>query len=108
MVSKFSTLRLYVDNAEEKDWQRYLPTGIFYGVTTQPKLLHQAGISFSVGHLAELVNTAFELGANEIHMQVWGRETEPMLKIGQELDGIDQRIMEKFQLIHRGFSALDN
>lgn len=55
-------------------------TGIFYGVTTNPRLLHQAGISFTVDHLAKLANTAFELGANEIQMKVWGRETEPIFE----------------------------
>ena len=87
MRSEPSTLRLYVDSAEESDWQRYLPTGIFYGVTTNPKLLHQSGIDFNVDQLAKLANTAFGLGANEIHIQVWGRETEQMLKIGRELAG---------------------
>jgi hypothetical protein len=31
-----------------------------------------------VRHPAKLANTAFEFGANEIQMQVWGRETEPI------------------------------
>ena len=95
MVSESSSLRLYIDSADEKDWRRYLPIGIFYGVTTNPKLLHQAGIGFTIDRLAKLANIAFELGAQEIHMQVWGRETEPMLRIGRELAGIDQRIMVK-------------
>ena len=95
MHSEPSTLRLYVDSAEESDWERYLPTGIFYGVTTNPKLLHQSGIDFNVDQLTKLANTAFGLGANEIHIQVWGRETEQMLKIGRELAGIDARVMVK-------------
>lgn len=95
MHSETSTLRLYVDSADEKDWQVTLGTGIFYGVTTNPKLLRKAGIAFKIDPLAKLANTAFDLGANEIHMQVWGRETVEMLNVGRELAMIDSRVMVK-------------
>jgi len=95
MGSLSSGLRLYVDSAEEKDWRHYLPTGIFYGVTTNPKLLNQIGIGFTIDRLAQLAQTAFELGANEIHLQAWGYESEQMLKIARELARIDQRVMVK-------------
>ena len=64
-------LEIVVDSAEEKDWQLCLPTGIFYGVTTNSKLLHQTGIGFMIDRLAKLAQTTFELGANKIHIQVW-------------------------------------
>jgi transaldolase len=102
MVDASSSLRLYVDSAEEKDWRHYLPTGIFYGVTTNPKLLNQTGIGFTIDRLAILAQTAFELGANEIHLQVWGRETEQMLRIGRELVGIDERVMVKVPITPAG------
>jgi len=102
MVSTSSGLRLYVDSAEEKDWQHYLPTGIFYGVTTNPKLLNQTGIGFTIDRLAKLAQTAFELGANEIHLQAWGCEMEQMLKIARELARIDQRVMVKVPITPAG------
>ena len=102
MCSTSSGLRLYVDSAEEKDWRHYLPTGIFYGVTTNPKLLNQTGIGFTIDQLAELAQTAFELGANEIHLQAWGCEMEQMLKIGRELARIDQRVMVKVPITPAG------
>jgi transaldolase len=91
-----------VDSAEEKDWQHYLPTGIFYGVTTNPKLLNQTGIGFTIDRLAKLAQTAFELGANEIHLQAWGCEMEQMLKIARELARIDQRVMVKVPITPKG------
>ena len=102
MVSTSSGLRLYVDSAEEKDWQHYLPTGIFYGVTTNPKLLNQTGIGFTIDRLAKLAQTAFDLGANEIHLQAWGSEMEQMLKIARELARIDQRVMVKVPITPAG------
>ncbi|MBI9046637.1 MAG: hypothetical protein JEZ06_19255 [Anaerolineaceae bacterium] len=95
MLKEKSDLRLYVDSADVKDWKVYLGTGIFYGVTTNPKLIKQAGIKFEIDQLSGLAHTAFDLGANEIHMQVWGRETENMLKVGRELAAIDSRVMVK-------------
>ena len=102
MVNTSSSLRLYVDSAEEKDWRHYLPTGIFYGVTTNPKLLNQTGIGFTIDRLAKLAQTAFELGANEIHLQAWGCEMEQMLKIARELARIDQRVMVKVPITPAG------
>ncbi len=97
-----SKLRLYVDSAEENDWKHYLGTGIFYGVTTNPKLLHLAGVDFKLDQLTKMANAAFDLGANEIHIQVWGRQMEQMLKIGRELAGIDDRVMVKVPINRSG------
>jgi len=102
MVRITSGLRLYVDRAEEKDWQKYLPTGIFYGVNTNPKLLNQTGIGFLIDRLANPARTAFELGANEIHLQVWGCEMEQMLKVARELAMIDQLVMVKVPITTSG------
>jgi transaldolase len=97
-----------VDSAEEKDWQHYLPTGIFYGVTTNPKLLNQTGIGFTIDQLAKLAQTAFDLGANEIHLQAWGSKMEQMLKIARELARIDQRVMVKVPITPAGILCARN
>jgi transaldolase len=102
MPDEISTLRLFVDSAEVTDWKKYLPTGIFYGVTTNPKLLAKSGIDFKVDQLRKLADSAFDLGANEIHIQVWGRETEKMIEIGRELGAIDQRVMVKVPINQKG------
>jgi len=102
MGSSSSGLRLYVDSVEEKDWQHYLPTGIFFGVTTNPKLLNQTGLGFTIDRLAKLAQTAFDLGANEIHLQTWGCEMDQMLKIARELARIDQRVMVKVPITPPG------
>jgi transaldolase len=95
MSSKESLLRLYIDSANPEDWDTFLGTGMFYGVTTNPNLLAKAGIPFQVESMKDLAQTAFDLGANEIHLQVWGEEPEEMLEIGQQLASIDSRVMVK-------------
>ncbi len=97
-----SRLRLYIDTPDTALWQRYLSSGLFYGVTTNPKLLYQAGIPNTVENLAGLAHTAFDLGAQEIHLQVWGGETAPMLAIGRQLAAIDSRVSVKVPITGEG------
>ncbi len=102
MPGEASNLRFFIDSVEESDWKKYLPTGIFYGVTTNPKLLRKSGIHFNIDQLKQMADSAFELGANEIHLQVWGGETEKMLEIGRGLAGIDPRVMIKVPITPAG------
>jgi len=97
-----SKLRLLIDSVEFKDWDTYLATGIFYGVTTNPKLLANSRVPFTIASMAELAGKAFSLGANEIHLQVWGRETKDLLAVGRELAGIDPRVMVKVPITRAG------
>lgn len=95
-------LRLYIDTPDTAIWQHYLPSGIFFGVTTNPKLLYQAGIPNTVENLAGLAHTAFDLGAQEIHLQVWGGNMEAMLAIGRQLADIDSRVSVKVPITEAG------
>lgn len=102
MGESTSRLRLYVDSVDSQDWSAYLSTGLFYGVTTNPKLLAQNGIEFEVKTLADLAKNAFQLGAEEIHLQVWGREVEELREVGLSLGGIDQRVKVKVPITPEG------
>ena len=102
MPDAASKLRLYIDSPNRATWEHFLPTGLFYGVTTNPKLLHQAGITCTVQNLAGLAQDAFSLGAQEIHLQVWGGETAPMLAVGRELAAIDPRVSVKVPITQAG------
>ena len=104
-VPKTSALRLYIDSTDHTTWEHFLPTGLFYGVTSNPKLLHQAGIPCTVENLTKLAQAAFELGAREIHLQVWGGETAPMLVVGRELAAIDPRVSVKVPITQAGILA---
>lgn len=97
-----SNLRLYVDSVDRKDWDTYMPTGLFYGVTTNPKLLAQFGTPFEIDRLKSLAESAFDSGAKEIHLQVWGRGPDRMLEVGSELGTIDPRVMIKVPITKDG------
>ena len=99
-------LKLLVDTAEVSTWERLLPSGVFYGVTTNPKLVNQAGLPCTLDSLGRLARTAFELGANEIHLQVWGTQTNDMLTVGRELAAIDPRVRVKVPGIRAGFPCV--
>lgn len=98
-------LKLLVDTADVSTWERLLPSGVFYGVTTNPKLIHQAGLPCSLESLRGLARSAFALGANEIHLQVWGTQSADMLAIGRELAAIDPRVRVKVPGTRAGFPA---
>lgn len=105
MSKPHSKLRLYIDSSDRAAWARFLPTGLFYGVTTNPKLLQQLGLPSSVENLAGLAGAAFELGAQEIHLQVWGGETAAMLAVGRELAAVDERVSVKVPITPAGLHA---
>lgn len=35
--------RFFLDTADIEEWDRFLPTGIFYGITTNPTILERDG-----------------------------------------------------------------
>jgi len=82
-----------------------MPTGLFSGLTTNPLLLQRAGVSCNLETLRDLAMTGFDLGADEIHMQVWGRSVDAMVGIGRELAWIDGRIAVKVPITREGCAA---
>ena len=97
-----STLRLYLDTAELDLWREWMPSGLFYGLTTNPLLLERAQVACNLDTLSEMAHTGFELGAQEIHMQVWGTSAEAMVAVGQQLAAIDARIAVKVPITRVG------
>jgi transaldolase len=78
-------LRLFIDTADSESWQRSLPSGAFYGVTTNPILLEKANVPCRVETLSQLANTAFDLGATEVQIQTWGQTVDEMVTTGLRL-----------------------
>lgn len=74
--------RLFLDSADTAVWKRWLPSGIFHGVTTNPLLIERASLPCEVQTLARLAACAADLGAREIHLQTWGADEETMVANG--------------------------
>ncbi|NDR57816.1 transaldolase family protein [Aliiruegeria sabulilitoris] len=63
---------LYIDTAETAAWSELMPTRLFKGITTNPLLAHRAGLSYPEIDWAGMAGLAADLGAKELHCQVYG------------------------------------
>ena len=67
-------LRLYLDTADPLDWTDLMPTGIFYGITTNPLLTKRLGLNYEEVVWEEMISQAAALGAKEFHVQIYGSQ----------------------------------
>lgn len=65
-------MTLYLDTADTRAWETLMPTGIFRGITTNPLLASRAGYSYAQMNWNDLAAKARDLGAGELHAQVYG------------------------------------
>jgi transaldolase len=84
-----------LDTAETRSWQDWMPTGLFFGITSNPLLLERAGEPCTVVNLERLARRAFELGAREFHAQTWGATADAMAETGFALAAMDPRVVVK-------------
>ncbi|PFG41047.1 transaldolase [Georgenia soli] len=63
-------LDIFIDSAVQEDVLPLLETGLFSGVTTNPTLLRQAGVTLDT--LPDLVETLRSAGARTVFAQTWG------------------------------------
>lgn len=98
-------IRLFLDTADTQQWEHWLPTGLFYGVTTNPLLLEQAQVTCSVSQLKAQARLAFALKAQELQLQTWGTTVDSLVKTGLLLAAIDERIVVKVPITKIGTEA---
>ncbi len=98
-------LRFFLDSAAVSDWTKWLPSGLFYGVTTNPVLLQAAGVRCDSFDLEALAHHAFALGAQEVQLQSWGRTAEAYVANGRALAFIDKRVVVKIPTNAAGIVA---
>jgi transaldolase len=99
------SLRFCLDTADPQEWQVWLPTGLFYGITTNPLLLEKAQLPCTVEQLQQLTQQALSLGAQEIQLQTWGSSVEALVSTGQRLAAIDERVVVKIPITQMGTVA---
>ncbi|MEN8659969.1 transaldolase family protein [Marivita sp.] len=63
---------LYLDTADRAAWADLMPTGLFRGITTNPLLAQRAGLDYPAINWLEMAQRACDLGAQELHGQVFG------------------------------------
>ncbi|CAG9461841.1 unnamed protein product [Pedinophyceae sp. YPF-701] len=85
-----------------------MPTGVWYGITTNPLILQRCGVKCNFETLKKLALDAHALGAEELQLQTWGESVEDMVGNGQLLGAMgvgDMEIVVKVPITARGLTA---
>jgi transaldolase len=101
-------LRLFLDSADPADWERFLPLGVFHGVTTNPLLLQRADQACTLKNLETIANRVADHGAREIQMQVWGASPAEMFRSGSSLalmSGLGIDVVVKVPATEEGYQV---
>mmetsp|Transcript_77996 Transcript_77996/g.253060 ORF Transcript_77996/g.253060 Transcript_77996/m.253060 type:complete len:361 (+) Transcript_77996:141-1223(+) len=102
-------MRLFLDTADEAEWDRLLPLGFFYGVTTNPVLLERAGLPCSLETAERLFKKAVSFpGIQEVMFQAWGASTEKLVASARNLQRLPEnlgRVVVKLPLTREGVRA---
>lgn len=98
-------LRWFLDTADTGNWHEWMPTGLFFGITSNPLLLERAGEACTVDNLTRLAGEAFSLGACEFHAQTWGASVDALVANGAALAAIDTRVVVKVPITLEGTIA---
>jgi transaldolase len=100
-----TSLRLMLDSADVRQWEQWLPMGLFYGVTTNPMLLERSQVPCRTNTLRAITAIALRLGAQEIQLQAWGGTAEAYFETGMTLASFDSRVVVKIPVVEAGVTA---
>lgn len=95
-------LRFFLDSADTADWRRWIPFGMFYGITTNPLLLQRAKVPCNIEQLTSMAKQAFALGIEELQLQTWGQTPSAQVACAHKLAAIDSRIVIKVPATEAG------
>jgi transaldolase len=98
-------MRLYLDCADHKEWEKWAETGIFYGFTTNPTILKRDGIECTIPSMRKLTRHAFDLGMEELQLQAWGSTMPELYSCGLDLIELDSRVVVKIPMTMEGIKA---
>jgi transaldolase len=96
-------MKLYIDSADGSALESLLRTGVFHGVTTNPLILKQAGVS--VKELPLFAERVFALGAKELFLQSWGEERSKLETHGRMLARVSGKVVVKLPATRDGLEA---
>ena len=63
-------MKLYLDSFDVESWQKWMPSGLFYGITTNPILAERAGLFYPNINWSSKMAIADKLNVKEFHVQV--------------------------------------
>jgi len=104
-----SRTQYFLDTADVAEYARWLPTGMFYGVTTNPLILQRAGLPCDLETVRRLHDACIEDYGMEVFMaQAWGGTTEALVECGKNLAAIGGEggtLVVKLPLTKEGVAA---
>ncbi len=75
-------VKILLDSADPVEWRKWLPQGIFSGITTNPSLLLEAKQSCTLLNIHHLAKIAETIKCEEIHLQAWGEDEQTLERNG--------------------------
>ena len=97
-------MHIFIDSADIQTIEQALKTGYVFGVTTNPTLLQRANVR--IQQVPSLAKQIIELGAHELHLQVYAEDANGMLQDAERLLEIDPtRVVIKIPATQAGISA---
>lgn len=100
------SMRLYLDSANIKEWEKWAETGMFYGFTTNPTILKRDGVQCTLQAMRNLSRYADELEMEELQLQAWGLTWNDIYSCGLDLFELDSsRVVIKVPLTPAGVRA---
>jgi transaldolase len=97
-------VHIFIDSADIQTIEQALNTGYVYGVTTNPTLLQRANVR--IQQVPSLAQQIIELGAHELHLQVYAENSSGMLQDAARLVEIDPtRVVIKIPATPAGIGA---
>jgi transaldolase len=96
-------MKLYIDSADIFAIESLMKTGVFYGVTTNPLLLRNSGVS--PDRLGGFVDQVTSLGAREVYLQSWGDDSMVLRSNAQKLARISENVVIKLPVTREGLEA---
>ena len=79
-------MKLYLDTFDTNSWQKWMPMGLFYGITTNPILAERAGLFYSTINWQSKMTIADELNVKEFHVQIPSCDEEAINFAAQRKD----------------------
>lgn len=92
--------RLYIDSADRAAVERWMSTGLFAGVTTNPLLWERAGVT--PDQLPDLYAWATGAGAREVFFQAWGSDARALRERSEQLLALGDRVVLKLTATEAG------
>lgn len=97
-------MHIFIDSADIQTIEQALKSGYVYGVTTNPTLLQRANVRLQ--QVPSLAKQIIDLGAHELHLQVYAEDSLPMIQDAMRLVEIDpRRVVIKIPATAAGFAA---